>query len=127
MSVINYLQNWICVSAGGGINRNMLVKVLWKLTLHVDARFNYFDDIRKVIFSSCKGGTWGKWSYGQSFPFEEGKEFEVCVCVCHIYSDPSCVSTVLNPLDSFVDCCGFDVLLLQSEQYLILLLLLKRN
>uniref|UniRef100_A0A3Q1IXB9 Galectin n=1 Tax=Anabas testudineus TaxID=64144 RepID=A0A3Q1IXB9_ANATE len=48
------------------------------IALHVDARFNYFDDIRKVIFSSCKGGTWGKWSYGQSFPFEEGKEFEVC-------------------------------------------------
>uniref|UniRef100_A0A7N6BNZ4 Galectin n=1 Tax=Anabas testudineus TaxID=64144 RepID=A0A7N6BNZ4_ANATE len=51
------------------------------IALHVDARFNHFDDIRKVVFNSCKGGTWGKWSYGQSFPFEEGKEFEFKISI----------------------------------------------
>uniref|UniRef100_A0AAQ6IUF9 Galectin n=1 Tax=Anabas testudineus TaxID=64144 RepID=A0AAQ6IUF9_ANATE len=49
------------------------------IALHVNPRFNHYDDIRKVVFNSCQGGTWGKWSYGQSFPFEEGKEFEVSV------------------------------------------------
>uniref|UniRef100_A0A7N6BXS0 Galectin n=1 Tax=Anabas testudineus TaxID=64144 RepID=A0A7N6BXS0_ANATE len=49
------------------------------IALHVDPRFNHCDDIRKVVFNSCQGGTWGKWSYGQSFPFEEGKEFEISI------------------------------------------------
>ncbi|XP_026232090.1 beta-galactoside-binding lectin-like [Anabas testudineus] len=49
------------------------------IALHVNPRFNHYDDIRKVVFNSCQGGTWGKWSYGQSFPFEEGKEFEISI------------------------------------------------
>ncbi|XP_026232307.1 beta-galactoside-binding lectin-like isoform X8 [Anabas testudineus] len=49
------------------------------IALHVDARFNHCDDIRKVVFTSHHGGTWGKSNYGQSFPFEEGKEFKISI------------------------------------------------
>ncbi|XP_026232301.1 beta-galactoside-binding lectin-like [Anabas testudineus] len=49
------------------------------IALHVDARFNQLNDIRKVFFTSRQGGTLGKSNYGQSFPFEEGKEFEISI------------------------------------------------
>ncbi|XP_026233050.1 beta-galactoside-binding lectin-like isoform X1 [Anabas testudineus] len=49
------------------------------IALHVDARFNQLNDIRKVIFTSRQGGNWGKSNYCQSFPFEEGKEFKISI------------------------------------------------
>ncbi|XP_026233054.1 beta-galactoside-binding lectin-like [Anabas testudineus] len=49
------------------------------IALHVNPRFNHCDDIRKVVFNSCQGGTWGEHNYIQSFPFEEGKEFEISI------------------------------------------------
>ncbi|XP_026232311.1 beta-galactoside-binding lectin-like [Anabas testudineus] len=49
------------------------------VALHVDPRFNHLNDIRKVIFSSRQGGTWGSKCYGQGFPFEEGKEFKISI------------------------------------------------
>ncbi|XP_026232304.1 beta-galactoside-binding lectin-like isoform X3 [Anabas testudineus] len=49
------------------------------IALHVDPRFNHLNYIRKVVFNSCQGGTWGEEQCVQSFPFEEGKEFEISI------------------------------------------------
>ncbi|XP_033181702.1 beta-galactoside-binding lectin-like, partial [Anabas testudineus] len=49
------------------------------IALHVNPRFNHYDDIRKVVFNSRQGGTWGEEQCVQSFPFEEGKEFEISI------------------------------------------------
>uniref|UniRef100_A0A7N6FAV4 Galectin n=1 Tax=Anabas testudineus TaxID=64144 RepID=A0A7N6FAV4_ANATE len=47
--------------------------------MHVNPRFNHGAGIRKVVFTSRQGGNWGESNYCQSFPSEEGKEFEISI------------------------------------------------
>ncbi|XP_026232095.1 beta-galactoside-binding lectin-like [Anabas testudineus] len=49
------------------------------IALHVNPRFNYADYVKKVVFASRQKGTWSKEHFSQSFPFEEGKEFEISI------------------------------------------------
>uniref|UniRef100_A0AAQ6IH85 Galectin n=1 Tax=Anabas testudineus TaxID=64144 RepID=A0AAQ6IH85_ANATE len=49
------------------------------IALHVNPRFHCGDHVKKVIFNSRQGGNWGEELCGQSFPFEEGKEFEISI------------------------------------------------
>ncbi|KAF3694419.1 Beta-galactoside-binding lectin 14 kDa lectin Electrolectin [Channa argus] len=49
------------------------------IALHVNPRFQYHDDKKKVVFNSCQGGSWEQEIREGEFPFFHGTEFKIVI------------------------------------------------
>ncbi|XP_067372906.1 beta-galactoside-binding lectin-like [Channa argus] len=49
------------------------------IALHVNPRFQRYEDYKRVVFNSCQGGIWGSEIRGGEFPFCRGTEFKIII------------------------------------------------
>lgn len=52
------------------------------ITMHINPRFNAHGDENKIVCNSYQGGNWCEEVREDGFPFLQGEEFKVCICMC---------------------------------------------